>query len=95
MKINCLFGKHRVGLPRMNEDGVLEMECMRCMKVSLSPVAFPPDSDTAIQFNARRALAIASLVAQNTWVGLVSNVPRKLASRKRARSGFALTSRAA
>jgi hypothetical protein len=87
MNFKCIFNRHRFGLPRTNDDGVLQMECMQCAYIARSAIAFLLDSDAAIALNARRAVAIAELIAQKAWVGLVTNAPPTLAVEQRSPSG--------
>ena len=87
MFFTCFFGKHRLGLPRMNAEGVVEMECVQCLHRVRSSIVFPPDADAATALNARRALAIAELVDQNAWVGLASTSPSMPAADQRSAFG--------
>jgi hypothetical protein len=70
MKIKCLFGRHSYGRPRANGDGTVSHECMACLHIDRAPVTLPNDEGAAVALEARRAQAIADLVAAGRWVGI-------------------------
>jgi hypothetical protein len=48
---------------------------MSCLRIETSPVTLPSDAGVAGALEVRRAQAIASLVADERWVGIPSNPP--------------------
>jgi hypothetical protein len=75
MSFRCMLGKHSYGVPRTNGDGTVSSECMVCLRVETSSIRLQSADGADAALDARRAQAIADLVAQERWVGIPSNPP--------------------
>jgi hypothetical protein len=70
MIFQCIFS-HEFGLPRLDENGVLRKQCMKCGRTVASRAKLAPETALVESLNAQRDLALTIL--GDRWVGRPSN----------------------